>query len=97
MSSLKKQSISGIKWTTASTVISALSVMLKLLILSRYLEKSDFGLIAYVTVIIGFATLFMDMGFTSAILHKENISKNEYSSLFWLNLFFTLFLFFIVV
>ncbi len=95
--SLKKQSISGVKWTTISTVISALAVMLKLIVLSRYLEKSDFGLMAYVTIVLGFATLFMDMGFTSAILHKENITKNEYSSLFWLNVFFTLFLFFIVV
>jgi O-antigen/teichoic acid export membrane protein len=37
--SLKKQSISGVKWTTISTVISALAVMLKLIVLSRYLEN----------------------------------------------------------
>ena len=89
----KKQIISGVKWTTLATIIFALSGIIKISVLSRFLEKSDFGLIALVMFVLGFMNLFMDMGLTSAILHKQNITKNEYSSLYWLNFVFSIVLF----
>ena len=85
--SFKKQVASGVKWTTIGTVVIALSALLKISILTRFLDKEDFGLMAILTFIIGFMNLFNDMGLTSAILHKRNISKEEYGSLYWLNLF----------
>lgn len=41
----------------------------------------------------GFTDLFTDMGFTSAILHKQNITKKEYASLYWFNIVFSIFLY----
>ncbi|WP_445958143.1 MOP flippase family protein [Yeosuana sp.] len=91
--SIKKQAISGAKWTTVSTVTLALSALVKISVLTRFLEPSDFGLMALITFVLGFMDLFMDMGISSAILHKQNISRNEYASLYWLNIGFSLFLF----
>lgn len=95
--SLKKRAISGVKWTTISTIVVVAVSMLKLSVLARFLDKSDFGLMALVNVVLAFMGLFMDMGLTSAILHKQNISKNEYSSLFWLNFGFSFFLYVIII
>lgn len=90
---LKKQVISGVKWSTLSTVILAVIALLKISILARYLDKSDFGLMALVTFVMGFMNLFNDMGLTSAILHKQDITKKEYGSLYWLNLLLSAFMF----
>ncbi len=90
--SLKQKTISGTKWTTVATVVIAIASIIKLSVLARFLEKEDFGLMALVNVVLGFMTLFMDMGLTSAILHKQKITKSEYSSLYWLNIIFSFFL-----
>lgn len=90
---LRSSVIKGVKWTTIATVTLAICGILKISILTRFLDKEDFGLMALVNFVLGFITLFMDMGITSAILHKQSIRKQEYSSLYWFNLIFSIFLF----
>ena len=43
--SLKGQVILGLKWTTFATVCVAVATILKISILARFLEKSDYQLI----------------------------------------------------
>src|SRR3989339_3801 len=93
---IKKEAIAGLKWTTVSTVILSLAAIIKISLLARYLDKSDFGLMALVMFVLDFMNLFMDMGITTAIIHKQFIAKNEYSSLYWLNFMFSLILFIII-
>jgi lipopolysaccharide exporter len=45
----------------------------------------DFGLMAMVMAVLGFAQIFTDMGVGGAIIHRQENSPNELSSLFWLN------------
>ncbi len=90
--SIRKQAISGVKWTTVSTITLTVVNLLKISVLARFLDKSDFGLMALVTFVLGFMNLFMDMGLTSAILHRQEISKQEYASLYWINIFFSIIL-----
>ncbi|MEX1130410.1 MAG: MOP flippase family protein [Candidatus Woykebacteria bacterium] len=91
--SLRNKTITGVKWTSVSTITLAVVGLVKISVLARYLDASDFGLMALVTFVLGFMNLFMDMGLTSAILHKQNISDNEYASLYWINVIFSLILF----
>ena len=95
--SIKKQAIQGIKWTTASTIFLTITQLLKISVLTRFLNKTDFGLMAIVMLVLGFTNLFVNMGLSSAILHKQNISKDEYASLFWLNFIFSIVLFIVVL
>lgn len=90
---IKSKTISGAKWTTFSTISITLIGLIKLSILTRFLNKADFGLMALVTLILGFTNLFMDMGLSSAILHKQKISEKEYASLYWINIAVSLILF----
>lgn len=82
---LKQKAITGVKWTTVSAVSLAVTQLLKISVLTRFLDKTDFGLMAIVMFVLGFTNLFVDMGLTSAILHKKEINENEYASLYWLN------------
>lgn len=84
--SVKDTVISGTKWTTASTLCTAIVQILRVSILARFLEKSDFGVVAIVTLIFGLVETFGDLGFSTAIMHKKDIKENEFSSLFWMQL-----------
>ena len=78
--------INGVKWTSSSAIVNACAKLGQIAVLTRFLEKEDFGLVAIALLIISFTEIFMDMGLSSAVLHKQNISKNEYSSLYWFNI-----------
>jgi len=94
--SLKEKTLSGVKWTTFSTVINASIQLLQIGILARFLDVSDFGLLAIITLVIGFSNMFVDFGISSAIIHNQNITNNQLSTLYWLNVFFSLVIFTII-
>lgn len=83
--SIKKQVIRGVRWTTVSSLVVAVLQVLQLIILAHFLSPSDFGLMALVSVVIGFSALFMDFGISAAIIHRQDITHIQLSSLYWLN------------
>ena len=83
---LKGEAISGVKWTSVSSVTVAVLQIIQLSILARFLDPSDFGLMALVMVVIGFSQAFLDMGVSAAIIHKQEITKDQLSTLYWTNL-----------
>lgn len=90
---LKRQAISGTIWTGGSSVVMALIQILRLSILTRFLEKSDFGLVAIVVLVLGFTHIFSDLGVSVSLFSKEEISKNEYSSLYWVSIILAILLY----
>lgn len=93
---IRKEAKKGVKWTSIAKVVSAVCALMKISVLTRFLPTEAFGQIALALFVMGFVGLFMDMGLSSAILHKQNINKQTYSSLYWLNFFFSLFLYFLI-
>ena len=85
--SLRKQTASGVKWTAASAFVITALQFFRLAILARLLDKESFGLMAMMMVVIGFGQAFADMGISNAIIHRQNSSREQLSSLYWLNLF----------
>jgi lipopolysaccharide exporter len=83
---LKQRAIKGVKWTSFSSVVGAGSQLLQLVILTWYLSPEDFGLMALALVVIGFSQIFLDMGVSNAIIHKQEISKEELDTLYILNI-----------
>lgn len=81
---------SGTKWMAVSSIVTAMVGLLRLAILTRFLEKSDFGVVAIITMILGLTQMFSDLGFATAIMHKKDITRREFSSLYWIQ--FLLFL-----
>lgn len=54
-------------------------------VLARLLAPADFGLMAMVLAVMAFTQVFTDLGVSNAIIHHQEISANELSSLYWLN------------
>ena len=84
--SLRQSAVSGVKWTTLSTVVIAALQLVQLTFLARLLKPSDFGLMAMTMVVIGFAQAYADMGVSAALVHRQDITRQQLSSLYWLNI-----------
>ena len=67
----------GTKWMAVSSIVTAMVGLLRLAILTRFLEKSDFGVVAIITMILGLTQMFSDLGFATAIMHKKDITRNK--------------------
>lgn len=78
--------IKGFAWTSIATIVRSLVSLLQISILTRFLEKSDFGIVAIASLFIGFTQLFMDLGVSVGIMHRHDILPRQYSSLFFLNI-----------
>lgn len=82
---LKHKTFSAVRWTTAGSGARAILQLGQVAVLARLLVPDDYGLMAMVGVVLGFAGLFADMGINSAFVQRQNVSEQERSSLFWLN------------
>lgn len=87
----------GVKWTTLSTATTAIVGLLRLAILTRFLEKSDFGIVSIVMLVLGLTQTFSDLGFASAIMSKKDLTRKEFSSLFWIQLTIYIVIFLIII
>lgn len=85
MESLKSKAITGVKWSVVSTGYKALTSLLQIVILTRFIPKSDFGLMGIALLVNSFTTIFADMGLASAAMHELDLNRKKFSSFFWLN------------
>jgi len=83
---LLRKSLGNMSWLFANQAYRAVILFLRIAVLTAFLSREEFGLIAIANLFIGFVGLFQDMGFSVGILHKQNITKKEYSTLYWFNL-----------
>jgi O-antigen/teichoic acid export membrane protein len=60
--------------------------MVQLAVLTRLLSRSDFGLMAMIVTIVGFAQVYADMGFSGAIIYRQDATRDQLSTLYWMNL-----------
>jgi polysaccharide transporter, PST family len=56
------------------------------ILLARLLSPKDFGLVAMVLALVGFAPMLVDLGTTEASTQKTRIAHVDISALFWLNI-----------
>ncbi len=82
---LRHQAISGVKWNGVATGVTAGLQFITLIVLARILAPADFGVMGMIMVVIGFAQAFADMGLSNAIIHRQDTSREQLSSLYWLN------------
>ncbi len=75
--------LSGSLWTSLSTGTTAIVQILRLSILAHFLETSDFGIVAIITMILGFTNIFSELGFSTVVMHKQDLTQEEFSSLYW--------------
>ncbi len=92
ISNYRQRTIGGIGWSVIARLGTQGLRFVIGVILARLLSPEAFGLIGMLTVFIGFASIFVDLGFGSALIQKQDATPDHYFSIFWVNVGFGLLL-----
>lgn len=83
---LKRSGIKAGAWNFSTTIINQLRNFIVSLVLARLLNPSDFALVGMATVFVGIVEAFVDFGFGSSIVQRKSVSKEQLSTVFYINL-----------
>ena len=86
MSGLKDKAISGASWSLTGRLLQQGVQFLIGIILARLLMPEEYGLVAMALVFITVFYVFVDSGFSTAIIQRKEITKSDLSTVFYLNL-----------
>ncbi len=78
--------LSSLRWATIARVFQIVLQFIGLIIFSRLLNSSDFGLITLASTVTGFASLFRDFGSGAAIIQQKIKDDDTLSTIFWINI-----------
>jgi teichuronic acid exporter len=87
---LKSKTISGFKWSLLDTILRYFLTFFVGIILARILSPSDYGLVGMSAIFIAVSRVFIDGGFSDALIRKANCTIDDYSSVFIFNLLLAL-------
>lgn len=83
MGDIKKQTLSGVKWTAIENIsIKGVTFVLSL-VLARLLTPGDFGVVGLTAIFFGIANVLIDSGFGNALVRKENRTEDDYYTAFY--------------
>lgn len=83
---LKALTARSVKWNVIDRVSSQLLYAVTGVVLARLLDQDDFGLVGAMLVFQAFASLFVDSGFSYALIQRKEPTRLDYSTVLWFNL-----------
>ena len=83
---LRRKALSGMAWTGGERVLFESVHFLIWLVFARLLTPEDYGIIGMLTIFMLVANVFLDCGFSSALIQKKNLTEDDYSTAFHFNM-----------
>ena len=83
---LKKQALSGVKWTFIQQFAVQGIGFIVSIVLARLLEPEEFGLIGMITVFIGIGNALLNAGLGSSLIRSKDLDEEDYATVFYFNL-----------
>lgn len=90
---IKKQTINSAMWVALDKVLSQGAALCVLVVLSRYLTPTDFGLIGMLIIFTALSNAFINSGFSAALIQKNNRGPEDYSTAFISNVASAIFIY----
>ncbi len=87
---LKHAAASGVKWTSLAHAARMGLHLLTTSVFALLLTPADFGLLGMAMVVVGFVTVFKDLGTGAAVVQSREADEETLSTLFWANCAFGL-------
>ena len=84
--SLKSKTIRGAAWTGVERIANQMVGFVVSIVLARLLVPSDYGVVGMLSVFLSISQLFIDAGFSSALIQKKDRTDADFSTVFWCNL-----------
>lgn len=96
MSTVKKDLRNSFIWNAIEN-FSRMGIQFVIgVILARLLNASDYGILGIISVFIAISQTLIDAGFSNALIQKKECSKEDYSTVFWINICIALLVFLIL-
>ncbi len=83
---LENKAFSGVIWKFAERLLAQGITFIVSMILARILSPDDYGAVAIITIFIMIADVFINSGFVMAIIRKKEVTEEQLSSVFYMNL-----------
>lgn len=83
---LKQRTARSLKWNVIDRMSTQLLYAVTGIVLARELSQEAFGLVGAILVFQAFALLFVDSGFSFALIQRKHPTELGYSSVLWFNL-----------
>lgn len=83
---LRQKTVSGFIWSFIDNFSKLGITFLIGIILARLLTPREYGLIGMLSIFIAISQVFIDFGFTEALIRKKECSQADYSTVFYFNL-----------
>ena len=85
--SVKIQAFKGATWLAIFKFISQMFSWIVTIIVDRILLPEEYGLYAMAILITGYAQKFSQLGLGAAIIQRQDLDKENLSSVFWFSIF----------
>lgn len=83
--SIKQKAIQGVVWSVIQNWGSQAGSLIVFLILARLLTPQAFGLVALANVFLAFMQIFLEQGFTQALIQRQELEPEHLNTAFWTN------------
>ena len=84
--SLKEKTAKGLFWGGVSNGVQQVLALLFGIFLSRILSPGDYGMVGMLAIFTGIANSLQESGFSAALTNKQDITHEDYNSVFWFNI-----------
>lgn len=84
-SDLKKKTVSGVLWSFAGQFSVQGIQFLVSIVLARLLSPDDYGMIGMLAIFLAISQVFIDGGFSSALIQRKECDDTTYSTVFYIN------------
>jgi O-antigen/teichoic acid export membrane protein len=91
--SLRNKTVSGIGWSAADAILGQGVTFLVGIVLARLLSPTEYGLIGIISIFIVVLNGIVDSGFSNAIIRKQDTTDEDYNTMFFTNLLFSVVLY----
>ena len=83
---LKERAAKGFMWSAIQKWGRAAISSLVFIALSRLLSPEDFGLVALATIFTEFVEIFLDQGFSAAVIQRSKLDLEHLDTAFWISI-----------
>ena len=91
--SLKNKAVNGVGWSAADAILGQGVTFLVGIVLARLLSPTEYGLIGIISIFIVVLNGVVDSGFSNAIIRKQDTTNEDYNTMFFTNLGFSILLY----
>lgn len=94
--SLKHQAVKGVMWSAVERFSVQGIQFILTIIIARLVLPSDYGLIAMLGIFLAIAQVFVDSGFSNALIQKKDRTETDFSTVFYFNILISIIIYFLL-